>query len=175
MADGLFIALERINLLHHTGRRQLQRHHTGVVDDERAGKGVKLVQLATALPHHGAEGIGGRQGAVNGNPYRIATVAGIGQRLGDRAGAGAEFEDITFRIARQPARHGRSEHGRTGRDGAGALRVGQPLAQEKRGVGQCRDDSFCHVVYLNLTARLIYPFISLPYNNWLKISVRSRA
>ena len=41
----------------------------------------------------------------------VFAQAAFDERLGDRAGAGAEFEHVTFRIGRQPVRHGRRELG----------------------------------------------------------------
>ncbi len=69
------------------------------------------------------------------------------QRIGDSAGAGAEFEHETFRIGRQPARHGSGELRRTGRDRAGALRVGEPFAQENRRVAQRGNEIFGHEMF----------------------------
>jgi len=100
----------------------------------------------------------GEGGVVFDGDEPVFAQAAFHERIGDGAGAGAEFEDIAFGVARQPAGHGGAEFGGTGGDGAGALRVDHPLAQEHGRVRQGGDDFFCHVgCQLALGESLVHP------------------
>ena len=71
------------------------------------------------------------------------------ERLGDHAGAGAEFEHEAFRVGGQPVGHGRSKMPGTGHNRAGATGMGKPFLQEQCRVAQSCQQSFGHGVRNN--------------------------
>lgn len=135
--------------------REIQQRQTGNDRADAFNRFVVLPQQNVKMPRVAGDDVGAgkaqaeqaRQlGIVFNGHQPLLAQAVFDERLGDRSGAGAEFEHETFRVGRQPARHRGGEFGRTGCDGAGPLRIGEPFLQKQGRVGQCRDELFGHDV-----------------------------
>src|SRR5258706_10441652 len=133
--------------------REIQERQAGENDADMTDRLVMLAQQIVQMP--GIAGDDVRTGktfaeqlrhvgiVLDGDELFLAQAA-LQQRLGDGAGAGAEFEDKAFRVTRQPAGHGGGELAGAGCDRSHALWMGQPLAQEQRRIRQCRNEFFGH-------------------------------